>query len=341
MNILFHSSQIGERGTEVALYDYAFWNIKILANKSYIAVPSDSIHNEERFKQFSDEFEVFLYQTKRELINFINNKKIDLFYTIQSGERTSIIDDIPVKTFVHCVFSLKEPHGTYYIPIHEFLNKRWNTHYPVLPHIVIKQNSTTASMRSCLGIPEDSLVFGCYGGKGSFDIPFARKAVEYIARKNPSIYFLFMNIIPFCVDKYLCNIIFLPASTNSMVKEQFINTCDAMLHARSDGETFGLAIAEFSVKNKPVLTYKPPLWKQPELYIRQILGRSLYQTAHLMNLGEKAIIYSGFKSLIKKIECFPKYYDKTKNYDVFSDTFSPENVMKKFNDIITGKKNSA
>ena len=28
-----------------------------------------------------------------------------------------------------------------------------------------------------------------------------------------------------------------------------------MLHARKDGETFGLAVAEFSVANKPIITY--------------------------------------------------------------------------------------
>ena len=28
-----------------------------------------------------------------------------------------------------------------------------------------------------------------------------------------------------------------------------------MIHGRSDGETFGLAVAEFSVANKPVITY--------------------------------------------------------------------------------------
>ena len=28
-----------------------------------------------------------------------------------------------------------------------------------------------------------------------------------------------------------------------------------MIHARLEGETFGLAIAEFSVANKPVITY--------------------------------------------------------------------------------------
>ena len=38
-------------------------------------------------------------------------------------------------------------------------------------------------------------------------------------------------------------------------KVKFINTCNAMLHARSLGESFGLSCAEFAIKNKPIFTY--------------------------------------------------------------------------------------
>ena len=50
------------------------------------------------------------------------------------------------------------------------------------------------------------------------------------------------------------NIIHLDKSTDLMYKTEFINTCDVMLHARFDGETFGLAIGEFSTRNKPIIT---------------------------------------------------------------------------------------
>ena len=39
------------------------------------------------------------------------------------------------------------------------------------------------------------------------------------------------------------------------LKVSFINTCDCMIHARTDGETFGLAIAEFSTLNKPIISH--------------------------------------------------------------------------------------
>ena len=35
-NIAFHSNQLGIRGTEEALYDYAHFNETILKNKSFI-----------------------------------------------------------------------------------------------------------------------------------------------------------------------------------------------------------------------------------------------------------------------------------------------------------------
>ena len=36
MKIAFHSNQLGVRGTEIALYDYAFYNREILGNDSII-----------------------------------------------------------------------------------------------------------------------------------------------------------------------------------------------------------------------------------------------------------------------------------------------------------------
>jgi glycosyltransferase involved in cell wall biosynthesis len=57
-----------------------------------------------------------------------------------------------------------------------------------------------------------------------------------------------MNTHPFCEPRP--NIIHLPASSDCDTKSRFIRSCDAMLHARYDGETFGLAVAEFSAHNR-------------------------------------------------------------------------------------------
>ena len=57
-------------------------------------------------------------------------------------------------------------------------------------------------------------------------------------------------------------------------KMKFVNTSDFMIHGRARGETFGLAIAEFSIRNKPIIAFSNP----PE-------------KAHLEILGEKCLIY--------------------------------------------------
>ena len=60
-----------------------------------------------------------------------------------------------------------------------------------------------------------------------------------------------MNTYPFYHHP---RIIYLNCNIDLEYKVKFINTCDVMIHARSDGETFGLSIAEFSIKNKPIIT---------------------------------------------------------------------------------------
>jgi len=148
-----------------------------------------------------------------------------------------------------------------------------------------------------------------------------------------------MNFKPFA-DETTCgnNIIFLPKNIHTDFKEIFINTCDAMIHARNDGETFGLSIAEFSIKNKPIITWRPNIFHNPLLILktlkRYLLKRNyIYATAHLDFLGKKAIKYSTKKNLANIFLNFEKYH-KNINYDCYSELFNEENVMRMFNNIL-------
>jgi glycosyltransferase involved in cell wall biosynthesis len=51
-------------------------------------------------------------------------------------------------------------------------------------------------------------------------------------------------------------VIFLDAIYDLQQKSNYINSCDVMIHARSGGESFGLAVAEFLSLNKPVIAWK-------------------------------------------------------------------------------------
>ena len=177
------------------------------------------------------------------------------------------------------------------------------------------------------------------GGGQSFSIKFVQETVIKVAQEHKNIFFIFVNINRFisnteCPD----NIIFLPGSTDDNFKEKFMNTCDAMLHARYEGETFGLAVAEFSMKNKPVITFRAK--RSFKTILKDFLvGKTYsdYDEAHIMNLGRKGIYYHDANSLRNILTNFKDYYNPHKKYDVFSKRFSEERVMRQFSRIISGK----
>jgi len=63
-------------------------------------------------------------------------------------------------------------------------------------------------------------------------------------------------------------LIFLSGTAGRIRKAQLINACDGMINARDIGESFGLACAEFSMKNKLVITY----FMSPQRSQIEILG---------------------------------------------------------------------
>ncbi|MCL2242936.1 MAG: hypothetical protein FWC03_00535 [Treponema sp.] len=148
-----------------------------------------------------------------------------------------------------------------------------------------------------------------------------------------------MNFKPFIeISDMGKNIIFLPRNTDVNFKEIFINTCDAMIHARSDGETFGLSIAEFSIKNKPVITWAPKLLHNTKFCLKTIclfiLNRGYtYATAHLDFLGKKAIRYTSEKDLTDIFLNFREKYLQDINYDCYSEPFCEEKIMRIFENI--------
>jgi hypothetical protein len=343
VNILFHTNQISERGTEVALFDYAMGNKNILKGKSFIASPKNKIFENSILEKFKTNFDVLLYEKLEEIDSFIEEKGIDLAYQISHGggggdllnNKNLITNKVPV--FVHCVFTTKERFGTFYCPISEYLNRYYRTKYPVLPHIVKAFSGTKKTLHGELNIPKNATIFGSYGGENALNIQFVRETIIEIAKQCSDIFFIFMNFIPW--TEGFSNIIFLPRNTDITYKETFINTCDAMIHGRADGETFGLSIAEFSIKSKPVITWRPN-WIHNfyfclKSFVRYIGKRGhIYAEAHLDFLGNKSISYSNKKALTDILLNFKTKYLKSVNYDCYSERFSEEKVMHIFEGII-------
>lgn len=316
MKIAFHSNQLGVRGTEISLYEYAFYNREILGNTSIIVSHRNS--DMSAYEKFNKEFEVILYDRFEEVIPVLHSKNIEVAYFQKSGQNDGKL--IPnIKNVVHSVFQFNQPHGDVYAYISRWLsNKMSSGTLPYVPYMVdLLKYDHKMNYRKFLGIPNNAFVFGYYGGSTSFNIEFAKKAVIDVATKYKDIYFLFMNSEPFCDG--IDNVIFLDATTDMERKVGFINTCDACLHARNGGESFGLTVAEFSVKNKPVFT-------------TSYCTDQLCDGAHLEMLGDKCVLYSDYYDLVQKILNAKEIVSLHNDWNAYRE-YSSENVMNIFKNI--------
>ena len=314
--IAFHDNQLCERGTTVSLYDYAYYNKYYLGNESIIMYYGNDDRNvSEVIEKFQKEFTLRPYiNWKQDADKILKDEECDILYMIKAGEWDGkMASSMVCKTVVHCVFNTKYKHGEVYATIAPCVNGN-NGKYPVVPHMV-NLPEVSSNMREELNIPQEAIVFGRYGGICQFNIDYVHKAIDEITDKYPNVYFLFVNTNKFCKDKK--NIIHHGKIIDLNKKVEFINTCDAMIHARKMGETFGVAVAEFSFKNKPVITCK--------------VGRDI---AHLNILKEKCFTYKSENELTNIFENFLANFDeiKKKDWNAYRE-YIPENIMDKFNEL--------
>lgn len=307
--VAFLSNKLTLRGTEVAIYDYAHYNETLLGNKSviitrdYNRIKHEFDVDKQAYDKFNERFDVFYYSSQPDIDKIVLEHKITHLFIIKSGQNDGLFSNHCIN-IIHCVFNITQPHGDVYTPIGKTINQRFGKNYPVTPHI-IRLPECDENLRSELGIPEDAIIFGRYGGKETFDIRFVHDAIKQILSTRDDVYFLFMNTHPFYQHKH---IIHLPGTTDMLFKRKFINTCDALIHARVDGETFGLTCGEFSICKKPVITY----------------GGSI-DREHLLILKDKAVIYNTPEEVFSILQTFTKdKYNVSENGYMF---YTPENVM--------------
>jgi len=245
-------------------------------------------------------------------------------YIIKFGEpdepsvhRFARTDGHPMRTLVHAVFDGRAPHGHVYARISPCVPAPPSV--PVVPHIVRRREPLGPDLREELGIPTDATVFGRHGGYNVFDVLEARAAVLSVARQRADIYFVFMNTQPLWLregDEPPSNILYLPPTLDEARKCAFIRTCDAMLHARMSGETFGLAIAEFSAHNRPVLT--------SSVHHDHHMARF-----HLDALGSKGLYYHDESSCAALLLSFDREAARRQDWNAYR-AFEPERVMASF-----------
>jgi len=327
MNVAFFVRHFTERGTEVAIYDYAKYNIQILQNNSYIICFTQEKQRSigyptERYSydKFKSAFIILEINDINEMKDIIEKFNINFFYTLTHGgsdiyqfENKLIWNNC--KTIVHSVFDTRHHASDFYISISKTLNYKNNTNIPIIPHIVDLPNSNE-NLRNELQIPKNAIVFGRYGGLTEFNISITHLAIKEYLQSDKNVYFLFMN-----TDKFYEHprIIYLNKNLDLDYKVKFINTCNAMIHARLSGETFGLSIAEFSLKNKPIITC--------------VTG----DLEHINILKEKAILYNTKEDLLYIFKNIKNIINVRSNWNAY-ELYSPQYVMSLFKELIFCKK---
>jgi hypothetical protein len=310
--IAFYSNQLGERGTEIALYDYAYYNETLLNNKSIIIYNKNHPwNNEHAIKKFKNKFEVFGISSDAnaaEIDNILFLEKCDIIYMILYG--TPIQVPIEAKVCIHCVFfCMDKPFGHVYSSIAPWV-KNNNNRYPVVPHMINLPDNND-DMREELGIPSSAVVYARYGGLDEFNIEYVHKTIYKVAKNDPNIFFLFANTNKFCDD--LPNIIHIGTIIDLDEKVRFINTSDAMIWARNAGETFSCSMGEFSIRNKPILCTRVG-----------ILG-------HVALLKENALWYDE-NNLEEILTGFDKEANAKHDWNMYKD-YMPEPVMQTFKQV--------
>jgi len=311
--IAFYVAHFDFRGTGNAIYNYAHYNEELLNNKSIIIYASlyPQFDNKNVFDMFKNRFDMYYFKCEEDIKNICSLLLLDYIYFLCSGEESHNISNICkkyVKTLGHFVFETNAIESfTKCATISECISSKSNL--PYIYHIVNLPNHSY-DLREELNIPKSSIVLGRLGGYETFDIQYVFEAIDYIVENYSNIYFIFApSLLKY--KREHPNIKYIDIIVDPCIKRKFINTCDAMIHARKDGESFGISVLEFIYCNKPVFT---------------TFGKD---NQHIINLKDNAVIYANKNDLINKITSFKK----VKNNINISDEFSPLNVMNKFNKI--------
>jgi glycosyltransferase involved in cell wall biosynthesis len=319
MKISFHTNTLCHRGTTVAILDYAKYNEEILGNTSFIVYPKnfndpgvspDSLTQPDVVESIQKKFKVFAYDNLQQLESFCVDNSIDYTYFIKAGYNDGLLLK-STKNLVHAVFQAKQPHGDRYAYISSWLSKTMSDEeIDYVPHIVNLPKTKKINFREKLHISDNKIVIGRIGGLHQFDIRWVCQTIASFAYQNPNYVFVFVNTFKF-VDAP--NILFVDAIIDEQEKTDFILSCDAMIHARSDGESFGLAICEGLFHNKPVFCFNG--------------GRDKHHVQLLENSG---LLYNNPDQLRYMLTNVKSFYNE---YSNIVKQFSPEKVMEKFNKI--------
>lgn len=254
MKIGLYVGQLGLRGTDQFVWTLADVCESVLSHRVVIITPQQQPQTKDVTPSSQDMFRsrfFVVFKSQRETLDDIARLYgLQLCYISKWGIPNDLITTA-VPCIVHAMFDCCSPHGHLYVAVSEYMKAKCRASCDVLP-CCIQLLPPKKSLRQEYHIPENAFVFGRHGGYDQFDVGFVQQAVSSFSAANNNVFFLFMNTKPFINASR--QIIFLQGDPDLQARSDFVWSCDAMVHGRTDGETFGLSCGEFSLANKPVLT---------------------------------------------------------------------------------------
>lgn len=347
------------RGAGITVFDYAHYSETLLGiPKPYmVCAPSvdqrnikggDTIHSRlmsDMIKRFGSEnvLKLNAWPPSTALLNRVAEEEhITDFMLEKWGGRDGVLCNVSgVRNMVHATVIGHMPHGDVYARVSSSVSGNAPiVPIPVRPPPEVSGGEAAAetlreptiipgpcgASTKCPLIPKDATVFCRHGGQFQFNIKWAQEAVVEVATNRSDLYFVFLTTNSFCWwdGCPTRNLIHLPTETD---KHTFIRSCDALLHARKEGETFGLAVADFATQNKPVLTANI-----------SFPGANT-ASAHWRALGGKGLYYWDKASLIELLLNFDRADAATRDWRAYSE-YNPADVMRQFQDVfLDGKTN--
>lgn len=321
--VAFYQPFMNERGTCVAMINYAHYNQTLLGNKSFFIYDSKDRRNEQKgLNLIRENFDIYdinysdynsgnPQDRSAALDKVLEEHNATHIYICKSGHNDGVIPS-KAKVLIQVVGMVdpSEAHGDVWAYVSNFTsNACSNGTMPVVPYMV-DLPKVDGDFRQELNISKESIVIGRYGGMDTFDIPWAMNAVISAVNNRPELVFVFLNTPKFAEHP---RIIFLESIVHPVEKVKYLNTCDAILHARWVGEAFGMVCAEASCANKPVMT----MLNCPERH-------------HIETLGDKGLYYTDVQSLYDLLMTFVP--NTNIDWNCYRE-YTPEKVMKIFDSV--------
>ena len=322
MKVAIHSNQLDGRGTGKTPYDYAVGLRDYLGHE--VVMITSSRGSNDGARRIAEEFPVLTYDRdlntdepkliQADIERLVDAHRIDFVQMLKYGHDDKITPS-NCRSGVHCVFIMTQPHGSVYAAVSKTLARKFGQTLNV-PHIVTRFDPTE-DIRAKYHIPKEAFVFGRHGGPGTFDIPFVHQSVAAALNMRKDLYFLFLSTHKFIEHE---RVIHIPWVESEQDKFNVIHACDAMLHGRLIGETFGIAVGEFAISNKPVVTWSGK-------------GFPAYDTAHIDILGSRALLYNNGNDLLSILLKIEKRMIEGKKWDVYSQAFGQKSIMDQYRSV--------